>query len=113
MKGDVAPMEDGGKSDFNYGKDWRVMGWPPAKVDQILRNSDVIRLGAVAIMVLGMPGHTRGRLALLRPDIWLGSHGERFEVSERITQAKGRQFALRGQAFLASGPELSIGSTPF
>jgi metallo-beta-lactamase class B len=28
MEGDVAPIEDGGKSDFHYGADWKIMGFP-------------------------------------------------------------------------------------
>lgn len=26
MEGDVAMVEDGGKSDFHYGHDWKIMG---------------------------------------------------------------------------------------
>ncbi|MFN8005908.1 MAG: hypothetical protein U0V70_02525 [Terriglobia bacterium] len=29
MQGDVAMVEDGGKSDFHYGKDWQIMGSCP------------------------------------------------------------------------------------
>lgn len=136
MEGDVAAMEDGGKSDFHYGED-EVFWFPPAKVDRVLRDGDVIRLGEVAITALNMGGHTRGntsfvfeivaegqsynvlitdgagfnpgyklavdesypgigddyrrnlaRLELLRPDIWLGSHSERFDLSDRAVRAR-------------------------
>jgi metallo-beta-lactamase class B len=60
MAGDVAAMEDGGKSDFHYGWDWRTMGWPPAKVDRVLHDGDTVRLGAVVLTALNTPGHTRG-----------------------------------------------------
>jgi len=60
MAGDVAAMEDGGKSDFHYGWDWRTMGWPPAKVDRVLRDGDTVRLGEVVLTALNTPGHTRG-----------------------------------------------------
>ena len=136
MEGDVAAMEDGGKSDFHYGKD-EAFHFPPAKVDRVLRDSDVVRLGEVPITVLNMGGHTRGnstfvfdvveggksynivisdgagfnpgyrlavdesypgigddyrrnlgKLELLKPDIWLGSHSERFDLVDRATRAK-------------------------
>jgi metallo-beta-lactamase class B len=60
MEPDVKPMEDGGKSDFHYGTDWRIMGWPPVKVDRILRDGDTVRLGEVVLTGYNTPGHTRG-----------------------------------------------------
>jgi metallo-beta-lactamase class B len=60
MEPDVKPMEDGGKSDFHYGTDWKIMGWPPVKVDRILRDGDTVRLGEVVLTAYNTPGHTRG-----------------------------------------------------
>lgn len=60
MEPDVAPMEDGGRSDFLYGADWRIMGFPPAKVDRVLRDGDTVRLGEVILTGYNTPGHTRG-----------------------------------------------------
>jgi len=60
MEPDVAMVEDGGKSDFHYGKDWQVMGQPPVKVDRVLRSGDVVRLGEVVLTGYNTPGHTRG-----------------------------------------------------
>jgi metallo-beta-lactamase class B len=60
MEPDVAMVEDGGKSDFHYGKDWQVMGQPPVKVDRVLRDGDVVRLGEVVLTAHLTPGHTRG-----------------------------------------------------
>jgi metallo-beta-lactamase class B len=60
MEPDVAAMEDGGKSDFHYGWDWKTMGWPPAKVDRVLHDGDKVRLGDVELTALSTPGHTRG-----------------------------------------------------
>ena len=60
MQQDVAMVEDGGKSDFHYGKDWQVMGQPPVKVDRVLRDGDQVRLGDVVLTALHTPGHTRG-----------------------------------------------------
>jgi metallo-beta-lactamase class B len=60
MEPDVAQMEDGGKSDFHYGADWKIMGFPPVKVDRILRNGDTVTLGNVTLAAYNTPGHTRG-----------------------------------------------------
>jgi metallo-beta-lactamase class B len=60
MEADVPPMEDGGKSDFHYGADWQVMGFPPAEVDRVLRDGDTVRLGEVILTAYSTPGHTRG-----------------------------------------------------
>jgi metallo-beta-lactamase class B len=53
-------VEDGGRSDFHYGKDWQVMGQPPVKVDRVLRDGDVVRVGDVVLRAYHTPGHTRG-----------------------------------------------------
>jgi metallo-beta-lactamase class B len=60
MDGDVAAMEDGGKSDFQYGADWQVMGFPPVDVDRVLRDGERVTLGEVALTALSTPGHTQG-----------------------------------------------------
>lgn len=60
MEPDVAMIEDGGKSDFHYGKDWQIMGQPPVKVDRVLRDGDTVRLGEVLLTAYNTPGHTRG-----------------------------------------------------
>jgi metallo-beta-lactamase class B len=60
MQPDVAMIEDGGQSDLHYGKDWQVMGQPPVKVDRVLRNGDVVRLGEVVLTGYNTPGHTQG-----------------------------------------------------
>ncbi|KQY28877.1 subclass B3 metallo-beta-lactamase [Caulobacter sp. Root1455] len=137
MEADIASMEDGGKSDFHYGTDWKVMGFPAAKVDRVLRDGDTVKLGDIVLTALATPGHTRGdttwtttivdggkayvvvwpdgmsvnpgyalaghpsypgiaddfrrtaaRLELLKPDIWLVSHTERFDIEGKRTRAK-------------------------
>jgi metallo-beta-lactamase class B len=60
MREDVPMIEDGGKTDFHYGKDWQVMGQPPVKVDRVLRDGDTVRLGEVALTAHHTPGHTKG-----------------------------------------------------
>ena len=60
MEPDVAMIEDGGKSDFHYGRDWQIMGQPPVKVDRILRDGDTVRLAELVLTAHHTPGHTRG-----------------------------------------------------
>ena len=60
MEADAPSVEDGGKSDFHYGTDWKIMGFPPVKVDKILRDGDTVRLGDVLLTAYNTPGHTRG-----------------------------------------------------
>jgi metallo-beta-lactamase class B len=60
MQGDVGAIEDGGKTDFLYGRDWPELGQPPAKVDRILRDGDQVRLGEVLLTAHLTAGHTRG-----------------------------------------------------
>lgn len=60
MEGDVPMIEDGGRSDFHYGRDWKIMGQPPVKVDHVLRDGDTVRLGEVLLTAHHTPGHTRG-----------------------------------------------------
>jgi metallo-beta-lactamase class B len=60
MKEDVQAIEDGGKDDFHYGTDWQIMGFPPVRVDRVLRHGDTVRRGEVLLTALHTPGHTRG-----------------------------------------------------
>jgi metallo-beta-lactamase class B len=60
IEDDVSAMEDGGKSDFRYAADWKIMGFPPAKVDRVLRDGDTVKLGDVVLTAHSTPGHTRG-----------------------------------------------------
>lgn len=60
MEADVMPVQDGGRSDFHYGNDWSVMGFPEAKVDRVLRDGDTVRLGDVVLTAHNTAGHTRG-----------------------------------------------------
>jgi metallo-beta-lactamase class B len=59
MAADVPEIEDGGRSDFQYGKS-RDMLYPPAKVDRILHDGDEVRLGNVVLVAHLTAGHTRG-----------------------------------------------------
>lgn len=59
MEPDVAVTEDGGKSDFFYGK---IAGslFPPAKVDTVLHDGDEVKLGGAVLTANLTPGHTKG-----------------------------------------------------
>lgn len=57
MKDDVAAMESGDLNDFKYGNDF---GYPPVKVDRVLRDGDTVKLGDVLLTAYHTPGHTRG-----------------------------------------------------
>ena len=59
MDGDVPVVEDGGKSDFQYGKS-ADMHFPPIKVDRVLHDGDEVRLGGVVLVAHKTPGHTKG-----------------------------------------------------
>jgi metallo-beta-lactamase class B len=57
MKEDVAAMESGDTDDFKYANDFV---YPPVKVDRVLRDGDMIRMGDVLLTAYLTPGHTRG-----------------------------------------------------
>lgn len=57
MKDDVAAMESGDRGDFKYGDD---LTYPGVKVDRILRDGDIIRMGEVVLTAYHTPGHTSG-----------------------------------------------------
>jgi len=57
MKDDVAAMESGDRDDFKYANDFI---YPPVKVDRVLRDGDIIKMGDVVLTAYHTPGHTRG-----------------------------------------------------
>ena len=57
MREDVPAMESGDANDFKYANDFL---YPPVKVDRVLRDGDVVRLGEVTLTAYLTPGHTRG-----------------------------------------------------
>ncbi|HYK36370.1 subclass B3 metallo-beta-lactamase [Alloacidobacterium sp.] len=59
MDADVPSVEDGGRSDFQYGHS-KDMLFPPAKVDRVLHDGDEVKLGDVVLTAHLTPGHTRG-----------------------------------------------------
>lgn len=59
MDADVPVVESGGKSDFQYGND-PAFRYRAAKVDRILHDRDVVKLGDTELMAHLTPGHTKG-----------------------------------------------------
>ncbi len=59
MQQDVAEIEDGGKSDFQYGKTPNAL-FKPMKVDRVLHDGDQVKLGDTALTAHLTPGHTKG-----------------------------------------------------
>lgn len=59
MDADVPVVEDGGKSDFAYGREKRNW-YRPAKVDRVLHDGDEVRLGGIVLVAHKTPGHTQG-----------------------------------------------------
>jgi metallo-beta-lactamase class B len=57
MRDDVAAMESGDINDFKYANDFV---YPGVKVDRVLRDGDIIRMGDVILTAYHTPGHTRG-----------------------------------------------------
>jgi metallo-beta-lactamase class B len=59
MDADVPVVESGGKNDFQYGNDTAFL-YRAAKVDRILHDRDVVRLGNTELVAHLTPGHTKG-----------------------------------------------------
>lgn len=59
MEGDVDVMESGGRKDF-LAASGSLQTYPPAHVDHVLRDGEVVSLGGVAMTAHHTAGHTRG-----------------------------------------------------
>jgi metallo-beta-lactamase class B len=59
MDADVPVVESGGKTDFFYGNTPGSL-YPPAKVDRVLHDGDVVKLGRTVLVAHLTPGHTMG-----------------------------------------------------
>jgi metallo-beta-lactamase class B len=59
MDGDVPLVEDGGRSDFQYGTS-PTSQFKPAKVDRVLHDGDEVKLGEVVLTAHLTAGHTKG-----------------------------------------------------
>jgi len=56
-EGDASVVEDGGKGDFHFGPEYY---FSPVKVNRVVRDGDVVRLGGVELRAHLTPGHTKG-----------------------------------------------------
>jgi metallo-beta-lactamase class B len=59
MDADVAEVQSGGRSDFNYGNDASTY-FKPTSVDQVLHDGEQVRLGGTVLTAHLTPGHTKG-----------------------------------------------------
>lgn len=62
-QGDVGMAADGGRSDYASKGDVSV--YEPVKVDRVLHNGDIIKLGGMQLVMFHHPGHTRGSCSYL------------------------------------------------
>jgi metallo-beta-lactamase class B len=60
---DAPLMADGGNSDFDMGGHGPL--FPPVKVNRLLHDRDIVKLGDMEIQVLHHPGHTKGACSFL------------------------------------------------
>ncbi len=59
MDADVPEIENGGESNFQYGR-MPNMRYKPVKVDRVLHDGDQVKLGDVVMVAHLTPGHTKG-----------------------------------------------------
>ena len=59
MDADVSVVESGGKTDFRYG-DSPTSRFPVTKVDRVLHDGDLVKLGSTVLVAHLTPGHTKG-----------------------------------------------------
>jgi len=61
---DSAAVSDGGRSDYAFGNDPNTY-FTPVKIDRILHDQDIIKLGGMQLVILHHPGHTKGSSSFL------------------------------------------------
>ena len=59
MDADVSVVESGGKTDFQYGNDPKIL-YKPTKVDRVLHDGEEVKLGGTVLVAHLTPGHTKG-----------------------------------------------------
>ena len=59
MQGDVELLKSGGKTDYLFAGDSRFH-FPPVTTDRVLKDGDVVSLGAISLTAHATPGHTPG-----------------------------------------------------
>lgn len=59
MDSDVPVVESGGRTDFHYANS-KDMWFPPTRVDRVLHDGDMVRLGDTVLTAYKTAGHTRG-----------------------------------------------------
>jgi len=76
MDADVATVESGGKSDFNYAKD-PSMYFPSSHVDRVLHDGDQVKLGESILTAHLTSGHTKGCTTWTMDVV---DHGKKYHV---------------------------------
>jgi metallo-beta-lactamase class B len=91
MNDDVALLESGGKGDFKYADDF---AYEPVKVDRVLSDGEVIRMGEVVLTAYHTPGHTKGATTWLvnivvdgKPYLVVFPDGSGFNPGYRLAKA--------------------------
>jgi metallo-beta-lactamase class B len=60
---DASVVRDGGRSDYAFGD--TVSSFVPVSIDRLLKDKDTIALGAMKLVMLHHPGHTKGSCSYL------------------------------------------------
>lgn len=60
---DAQVAADGGRSDYDL--DGKVSVFKPIKIDRILQDKDIVKLGGMELIMLHHPGHTKGSCSFL------------------------------------------------
>ncbi|WP_121810964.1 subclass B3 metallo-beta-lactamase [Mucilaginibacter kameinonensis] len=89
-EGDAAVIADGGLSDYDLKGDVRTFA--PVKVDRILHNGDIIKLGNMKLTILHHPGHTKGSCSYLF-DVKDNKRGYRVLIANMPTIVTDKKFS--------------------
>lgn len=87
--GDAPVLEDGGRSDHHLGPEYNFV---PVKVDRIIRDGEVVRIGPVALTARLTPGHTKGTTT--------------WTMEARDSKGQARQVVILGSTTVLPGVRL-------
>jgi metallo-beta-lactamase class B len=87
--GDAPVLEDGGRSDHFLGAEYH---FPPVKVDRIIQDGEVVRVGPIALTARLTPGHTKGTTT--------------WTMTARDSKGQSRQVVILGSTTVLAGVRL-------
>jgi metallo-beta-lactamase class B len=87
--GDAPVLEDGGRSDHFLGAEYH---FPPVKVDRIIQDGEVVRVGPIALTAHLTPGHTKGTTT--------------WTMEARDAKGRSRQVVILGSTTVLPGVRL-------